>query len=161
MTETVLHVIGHVGTDVDHRKVGEGTDLSTFRLATTPRRWDRAQRAYVDGTTTWFTVQCWRSLAAHVRDSIRRGDPVLVIGRLKTEEWTKDDVRNSRIVLEATSVGHDLTRGVSAFRKAPRPVEVGSDDAREVRQALEEIERVEPVGYDDVGDAGESLAAVS
>jgi len=161
MTETVLHVVGHVGTDVDHRKVGEGTDLSTFRLATTPRRWDRTQRAYVDGTTTWFTVQCWRSLAAHVRDSIRRGDPVLVIGRLKTEEWTKDDVRNSRIVLEATNVGHDLTRGVSAFRKAPRPVESATDDAREVRQALEEVERVEPVGYDDDSDAGEGLAAVS
>ena len=78
MLETVLHVVGHVGTDVDHRKVGESTDLCTFRLATTPRRWDRDQRAYVDGTTTWFTVQCWRQLAVHVRDSVRRGDPVVV-----------------------------------------------------------------------------------
>lgn len=152
MTETVLHVIGHVGTDVDHRRVGEGTDLSTFRLATTPRRWDRNQRAYVDGTTTWFTVQCWRALAVHVRDSIRRGDPVVVIGRLKTEEWTKDDVRNSRIVLEATSVGHDLSRGVSAFRKAPRHVEAASDGAAEVREALDEIERIQPSTYDETDE---------
>ena len=115
MLETVMHIVGHVGTDVDHRKVGESTDLSTFRLATTPRRWDRDQRAYVDGTTTWITVQCWRQLALHVRDSVRRGDPVVVVGRLKTEEWTKDEVRNSRCILEATSVGHDLMRGVSAF----------------------------------------------
>ena len=149
MTETVLHVVGHVGTDVDHRKVGEGTDLSTFRLATTPRRWDRSQRSYVDGTTTWLTVQCWRQLATHVRDSVRRGDPVVVIGRLKTEEWTRDDVRNSRIVLEATAVGHDLSRGVSSFRKAPRPTETPADDLTAVREALEDIERVEPTAYDD------------
>ncbi len=160
MSETVLHVVGHVGTDVDHRKVGESTDLSTFRLATTPRRWDRNQRAYVDGTTTWFTVQCWRQLAVHVRDSIRRGDPVVVIGRLKTEEWTKDEVRNSRIVLEATSVGHDLARGVSSFRKVSRQVEATNDDAAEVREALEDIERAAPSAYD-TEEAQPDLAAAS
>jgi single-strand DNA-binding protein len=160
MTETVLHVVGHVGTDVDHRKVGEGTDLSTFRLATTPRRWDRQKGGYVDGTTTWFTVQCWRALAAHVRDSIRRGDPVLVVGRLKTEEWTKDETRNSRIVLVATAVGHDLSRGVSSFRKAPRPSESPTDEPVGVREALEEIERAESVSYE-AGEQTGDLAAAS
>jgi single-strand DNA-binding protein len=148
MAETVLHVVGHVGTDVDHRKVGDSTDLCTFRLATTPRRWDRDQRAYVDGTTTWFTVQCWRQLAVHVRDSIRRGDPVVVVGRLKTEEWTKDEVRNSRMYLEASAVGHDLTRGTSTFVKAPRRIDMVTDDAAEVREALEDIERYEPSPFE-------------
>jgi len=122
MSDTILHIIGHVGTDVDHRRVGAGTDLSTFRLASTPRRWDKTKRQYVDGATNWLTVQCWRDLALHVRDSLRRGDPVVVVGRLKTEEWTsKDDVRQSRFVLDATTVGHDLSRGVSEFRKHSRP----------------------------------------
>src|SRR5262245_3263551 len=161
MTETVLHVIGHVGTDVDHRRIGEGTDLSTFRLATTPRRWDRRQGAYVDGTTTWFTVQCWRQLAAHVRDSIRRGDPVIVIGKLKTEEWTKDEIRNSRIVLEASTVGHDLSRGVGSFRKAARPMDVAADDAAEVREAIEDIERVESSSYGPSQEEASGLAAAS
>ncbi len=141
MTETVLHMLGHVGTDVDHRKVGAGIDLSTFRLASTPRRWDRAQRGYVDGTTSWITVQCWRSLAAHVRDSVRRGDPVIVVGRLKTEQWTKDDVRNTRFVLEATAVGHDLSRGTSSFVKAPRQAEPVSDESQDAIAALRDIER--------------------
>jgi single-strand DNA-binding protein len=160
MTETVLTVVGHVGTDVDHRKVGESTDLSTFRLATTPRRFDRDQKAYVDGTTTWFTVQCWRQLAVHVRDSIRRGDPVVVVGRLKTEEWTKDDVRHTRQYLEATSVGHDLSRGVSTFTKAPRRAETQAADATEVREALEDIERIAPSAYGE--ESGQpDLAAAS
>jgi single-strand DNA-binding protein len=141
MTETVLHMLGHVGTDVDHRKVGEGIDLSTFRLASTPRRWDKGQRGYVDGATNWITVQCWRSLAAHVRDSVRRGDPVIVVGRLKTEEWTKDEVRNTRFVLEATAVGHDLTRGTSSFVKAVRQAGPVTDESADALAAVQEIER--------------------
>ncbi len=150
MTDTILHMMGHVGTDVDYRRVGSGTDLSTFRLAATPRRWDRAQRQYVDGTTNWITVQCWRALAVHVRDSIRRGDPVVVVGKLKTEQWTKDDVQNSRFVLEATSVGHDLARGVSRFRKAPRAVPTADDGTNEATAAVAEIEDATPsTGSDD------------
>ncbi len=150
MTDTILHMVGHVGTDVDHRRIGSGTDLSTFRLAATPRRWDRAQRQYVDGTTNWITVQCGRALAVHVRDSIRRGDPVVVVGRLKTEQWTKEEVQNSRFILEATSVGHDLARGVSRFRKTPRPVATVADaDASEARAAVKEIEDVAAAAYVD------------
>jgi single-strand DNA-binding protein len=62
-------------------------------------------------------------LALHVRDAVRRGDPLVVIGKLKTEEWTKDDARYSRMVLEALAVGHDLNRGVSLFRKTTRQAE--------------------------------------
>lgn len=149
MTDTVIHIIGHVGTDIDYRRVGNGTDLSTFRLASTPRRFDRGQRQYVDGTTTWISVQCWRSLAVHVRDSIRRGDPVLVIGKLKTEEWTKEGVRNSRFILEAVAVGHDLTRGVSTFRKMAREVEPAVDDNHGALEAIQDVEGAEAVSYDE------------
>lgn len=143
MTDTVIHMVGHVGTDVDYRKVGNGTHLSTFRLATTPRRWDRAAGQYVDGTTTWITVQCWRALAEHVRDSLRRGDPVIAAGKLKTEEWTKDGVRNSRFILEGTTVGHDLSRGVSSFRKVVRQPDNPAYDRAGGHDAPQEIEGVE------------------
>jgi single-strand DNA-binding protein len=136
MTDTVIHMLGHAGTDVEHRQVGNGTDLSTFRLASTPRRFDRGANQFIDGTTTWITVQCWRSLAAHVRDSVRRGDPLIVVGKLKTEEWTKDDARHTRMVLEATAVGHDLSRGVSAFSKVHRVAEARSADAEPPAAAM-------------------------
>ncbi|MBA2561090.1 MAG: single-stranded DNA-binding protein [Propionibacteriales bacterium] len=161
MTDTVIHIIGHVGTDVDYRRVGSGTDLSTFRVASTPRRWDRGQRGYVDGTTTWLSVQCWRSLALHVRDSVRRGDPIVVVGKLKTEEWTKDGVRNSRFILDAISVGHDLNRGVSSFRKMAKPVETPADDSRDARDALQEIEDAEAVPYDERDDVAPALREAS
>ncbi|MBA3265356.1 MAG: single-stranded DNA-binding protein [Nocardioidaceae bacterium] len=149
MSETAISMIGHVGTDVDYRKVGSGTDLSTFRFATTPRRWDRNQRQYVDGTTSWISVQCWRALAVHVKDSVRRGDPVIVVGKLKTEEWTKDGVRNSRFVLEAVSMGHDLNRGISTFHKVARQVEAPVDEVLAATEALQEIEAADAIGAGD------------
>ncbi len=133
MNETMLYLIGHVGTDVDHRRVGNGTDLARFRLASTPRRFDKHQGTFVDGNTNWMSVQCWRSLAVHVSESIRRGDPVIVVGKLKTEEWEKDGQRNSRFVLEASAVGHDLSRGVSTFTKASRSEPAGDEAAEAIR----------------------------
>ncbi len=142
MTETFIHVVGHVGSDVDHRELGSGTHLSTFRLATTPRYWDRTQRAYVDGTTNWLSVQCWRWLALHVHTSVSRGDPVIVIGKLKTQEWEKEGVRSSRFILEATAVGHDLSRGVSVFTKMARTPEPVSDHTQAALEAAREVEQV-------------------
>lgn len=156
MSETVIHVVGHVGTDVDHRELGNGTHLSRFRLATTPRYWDRAQRAYVDGTTNWLSVECWRSLALHVSRSLSRGDPVVVIGKLRTQEWEKDGVRSSRLVVEATAVGHDLSRGVSAFTKVSRMAEPQSDQTPAAVDAAREGElAVGPVGAAPGGAAPE------
>ena len=43
--------------------------------------------------TSWFSVTCWRTLADHVRDSVRKGDPVLVHGRLRTDVWEREDGR--------------------------------------------------------------------
>lgn len=140
MTETVMHIIGYVGTDIDHRTVSSGVDLSTFRLASTPRRFDRQQQRYVDHTTNWFSVQCWRSLAAHVADSVRCGDPVIVIGKLRTNEWQRDDGgKTSRFVVEATAVGHDLSRGSAIFTKSARPEPVEeADPGVEAVRAIEE-----------------------
>ncbi len=123
MTETVIHVVGNIGTDIVLREVGAGTQRSTFRLATTPRRWDRVRQAFVDGTTNWLTVQCWRSLAVHTHTSLSRGDPVIVVGKLRTEERMAEGRRTSRLILEAIAVGHDLTRGVSVFTRVSRPVD--------------------------------------
>lgn len=137
MNETMMYLIGHVGTDIDHRRVSNGSDVAKFRLAATPRYFDKRLGIFVDDNTNWITVQCWRSLAVHVSESIRRGDPVIVVGKLRTEEWVKDGQRNSRFILEASAVGHDLTRGVSSFTKASH-----SEPARdEATEAIRDLER--------------------
>jgi single-strand DNA-binding protein len=54
---------------------------------------------------------------------VGKGDPVIVVGRLRTTRWTDNQgVDQERMIIEATSIGHDLTRGTAVFRKAIRPV---------------------------------------
>lgn len=115
-----IHVTiqGRVGGEIQHKVVNGSTSLASFRVAATPRQFDRAKEAWVDRPTTWFTVECWRSLAQNVATSLDRGDPVIVTGRLRTTEWEEEGEPRSRTVLEAYSVGHDLSRGTSVFTKS-------------------------------------------
>ena len=72
-----------------------------------------------------------------------------MVGRLKTEEWTKDDVRQSRFFIDATTVGHDLSRGISTFRKVARQAEQPSDEAAEAVKAIQQIEDAETLADSD------------
>ena len=113
--EAQVHITGYAGTEVEAR--GNG-NVSAFRLACTPRI--RTKGGWSDGNTTWIEVACFRTLAQHVAASVRKGDPVLVVGKLRTNVWEKDGQTHERLVLEADTVGHDLNRGTSAFRRPPR-----------------------------------------
>jgi single-strand DNA-binding protein len=115
--EALVQMTGHVGTEVDIR--GNGS-VTAFRLACTPRVRGKGGE-FSDGNTTWIDVTCFRSLAAHVAASVRKGDPVIVIGKLRTSVWTKDGQTRERLGLEAETVGHDLSRGTAIFRRSVRP----------------------------------------
>jgi single-strand DNA-binding protein len=117
--EAFLTVSGYVGGEVEVRRTQQtNTARATFRLGCTPRV--HRQGNWTDDPTTWLTVVCWRSLAEHVAASLAKGDPVVVVGRVRTQAWTDDDGNHERMVIEASTVGHDLTRGTSSFQKAPR-----------------------------------------
>ena len=99
---------------------GNGTPYTSFRLATTPRRYDNRQGGFVDGRTEWLTVKAFRDAAFTIAVSIRKGQPVIAHGRLLTEEWTGQDGTRTGLVLEAVAVGHDLTRGRADFVRSVR-----------------------------------------
>ena len=116
-----IWMTGNVGSEVEFRQVRDDLAFASFRLACTPRT--RKAGDWVDGETTWIAVSCSRSMADHVKSSIGKGDPVIVVGRLRTTRWTDTQgVDQERMIIEATSIGHDLSRGTSVFRKAIRPV---------------------------------------
>ncbi|WP_165949153.1 single-stranded DNA-binding protein [Kribbella turkmenica] len=121
--ETYVTVQGWVGSEPDFKEVGGNTPRATFRIGSTPRQFDRNTGLYVDKPTTWFNVECWRVLAQNAFESVHVGQPVIVTGRLRTHEWTDEAGESrSRVVLEAFSLGHDLTRGTATFTKtAARP----------------------------------------
>jgi single-strand DNA-binding protein len=65
-----------------------------------------------------------------VRDSVRKGEPVIVHGRLRTDVWEREDGQSSiTYVVEATYVGHDLTRGTASFDRSVRPERAEEDES--------------------------------
>ncbi|MEV7602751.1 single-stranded DNA-binding protein [Kitasatospora sp. NPDC089797] len=118
MSETHVTVLGNVVTEVSYGETAGGVPMANFQLGCTERRYDREHERWVDGETQWLRVTAWRALAVNLIGSLAKGDPVVVTGRLRVREWTEGEVKRSRAEINARSVGHDLTRGTSAFRWA-------------------------------------------
>jgi single-strand DNA-binding protein len=90
--------------------------VANFKVASTARRFDRDTGKWIDGNSLRVRVNCWRRLAEGVASSLMVGDPVVVVGRLYTRDWT-DEHQQHRLMyeLEAVAVGHDLSRGRGKF----------------------------------------------
>lgn len=115
--ELLVTVTGWVATDPRHRVGRTGTPYTTFRLASTPRHRSRETGEWVDGRTEWITVKAWHAQAFMIAASVRRRDPVVVHGRLRTAEWTSDEGPRQDLELEVVAMGHDLTYGRSVFAR--------------------------------------------
>lgn len=133
-----LHVTmrGRSGTSVDFAQLPSGARTSRFRLAVTQRGKDEAG-VWHDLETTWYTVKAWNQLAENCARSVFKGHPVIVSGRLKVNQWENSETgaRGTELVIVASSIGHDLTHGLTRFFKlrdetpqAPAPGTQPSDD---------------------------------
>jgi single-strand DNA-binding protein len=165
--ETSLVIVGNVLTAPEWRRTAKGTLVTHFRVASTARRLDRETGRWVDGDSLRVRVTCWRRLAEGVGASIALGDPVVVVGRLFTRDWTDAD-GNARTSyeMEAMAVGHDLARGKAKFfRNRPTGVDMTAGDSEAdgfVRgEAAEPVPDEEvPAGYGDgVPDTDEPTLA--
>jgi single-strand DNA-binding protein len=117
MSDT-LTLIGLVATQPNHLVTGDGLSITTFRLASNQRRYDRAQQKWVDGTTNWYTVATFRQLATNVVASVHKGQRVVVTGRLKVRDWSTDEKKGTSIELDAEALGHDLSWGTATFTRS-------------------------------------------
>jgi single-strand DNA-binding protein len=120
--EAFATVAGFATADPTLRLTQGGAEVTHLRVACTPRRIDRGTGEWKDGDTSYFSVTCWRKLAVAVKASIRKGDPVLVRGRLRTRTWQKEERTVTEIEIDADAMGHDLTLGWSVFQRDRRAI---------------------------------------
>lgn len=114
MTDTIA-LTGLVATTPRHIVTSEGLTITSFRLASNQRRFDRGQNTWVDGDTNWYTVTAFRQLGTHVATSIEKGQRVIVIGRVRIRDWESGEKSGTTIEIDAESIGHDLTWGRATF----------------------------------------------
>lgn len=117
---TTITITGLTATDPRHLITSEGVAISSFRFASTDRRYNRATDKWEDGDTTWFTVSAFRGLAENVKASVKKGERLIITGRLRIRDWETDDRKGTDVEIEADAIGHDLTWGTTQFVKNPR-----------------------------------------
>ena len=124
MSENIA-VAGLVATTPRHLVTQDGLPITSFRLASSHRKFDREQNKWVDGETNWFTVTVFRQLAINASTSISKGERILATGKLRVRDWDNGERAGTSVEIEADHLGHDLFWGTSSFNRTV----LVSDDA--------------------------------
>ncbi|GAA2206451.1 hypothetical protein GCM10009850_019090 [Nonomuraea monospora] len=139
MNDIYITLTGNVAAEPRQYSFDEGIKVTSLRVLTTHRYFDKRTGQWVDGEKVCFTVRCWRALGENVAASIRAGHPVVVSGKLRIREFGADGDRRFMPEIEASAVGHDLRWGTGAFTKPERG---GSGSvSKEMRERLDEETR--------------------
>jgi len=117
MTDNIT-LTGLVATSPRHIVTSEGLAITSFRLASNQRRFDRGQNSWVDGDTNWYTITAFRQLGTHVASSVEKGQRVIVSGRVRIREWESAEKNGTTIEIDAEAIGHDLNWGRATFTRS-------------------------------------------
>jgi single-strand DNA-binding protein len=158
-----IDLAGFVASEPSFKRLPTGTSTAKLRVAYTERRLNRETGEWGDGPTSFVTVLCWRTLADNVAVCLRKGEPVLVRGRLRVREYEgKDGSRGTETEVDASSIGHDLSRGVAHFsrtRRAPGETAAESAETPATAQSQDGEEQDRPDGDGPAaGTAGDEAA---
>lgn len=102
-------IVGNLVDDPDLRYTPDGTAVATIRVASSRSVYNPQTGQREDRDTLFLTISCWKSLGENVAASLRKGQRVVVSGRLTERSWeTREGDRRSRIEMTAEAVGPDL-----------------------------------------------------
>lgn len=118
--ETVITVVGNLVDDPELRFTPAGAAVAKFRIASTPRVFDRQTNEWKDGETLFLTCSVWRQAAENVAESLTRGMRVIVQGRLKQRSYEdREQVKRTVYELDVDEVGPSLARATAKVEKNP------------------------------------------
>ncbi|MBT1164249.1 single-stranded DNA-binding protein [Bifidobacterium felsineum] len=118
--QATVTITGFVATDPILKETPNFSVLN-FRVGSNRSRLDMSTGEWKDLGSCWIPVKAFRALAVNTHKSIRKGDKLIVLGTLTTEQWkTEQGETRSRMVLEASNIGHDFNYATTTLTKVPR-----------------------------------------
>jgi single-strand DNA-binding protein len=131
MTDNIT-LTGLVATVPRVITTSEGLAITSFRLASSQRRFDKSTEKWMDGETNWYTITTFRQLATNAAVSVKKGERIVVTGKLRIRDWQAGEKSGTNVDVEAESLGHDLSWGTAAFsRSAGNPTQTADPQANE------------------------------
>jgi single-strand DNA-binding protein len=141
--EPNVSMTGNLVSDPTRRVTSSGVVVTHIRVASTGRRFDKGRNEWVNTDPVYLSVSCWRQLGDNVAQTLKKGDSVIVTGRVTMREY--DDAnggpRRQSYDVEAVAVGPDLGRYVCLLARPTRELAevttMPTDGATAVVQATE------------------------
>lgn len=119
--DTIITLVGNLVEDPTLRFTNSGQAVTSFRMASTPRFFDRQSNEWKDGEALFLTCNVWRQTAENVAESLQRGMRVIVQGRLKQRSYeTKEGEKRTVFEVEVDEVGPSLRSATAKVTKAQR-----------------------------------------
>src|SRR3954451_10834565 len=120
--ETVITVVGNLTDDPELRFLPNGTGMTKFTVASTPRTLDRESGKWKDGDPLFLLCTAWRDLAEHIAESLAKGTRVIVQGRLRLSRWEDKESGDKRSAygLHVDEVGPSLRFAQAKVTKMSR-----------------------------------------
>ena len=78
-------LIGNLGADPELRYTQSGTQVASFRMATT-ERW-KGQDGQTQEQTEWHRIVVWGKLAEICGQYLHKGSRVYIEGKIQTRKW--------------------------------------------------------------------------
>lgn len=165
MAEVIVTVTGNVGAEPTLNTGPSGVLWTHFSVASTRRVRD-AEGRWSDGDTTWYKVRVYRDQARNVVESLHRGTPVIVTGRLTVEDYqisrkvmaangTEVEVMETRrtLAIDNPTIGIDLRRGTATYIKRVHDVEEwgAATPAQGIARVAAAVSEIDSNTCDDVG----------
>ena len=126
--ETVITLVGNLVDDPELRFTPSGAAVAKFRLASTPRTYDRQSGEWKDGESLFLTCNVWRQAAENVAESLQRGMRVIVQGRLRQRSYeTREGEKRTVFEVEVDEVGPSLKSATARVNKTARGSGGGSN----------------------------------
>ncbi|GGO88728.1 hypothetical protein GCM10011584_16430 [Nocardioides phosphati] len=119
--ETVITVVGNLVDDPELRFTPSGAAVANFRIASTPRTFDRQSNEWKDGDALFLSCSVWRQAAENVAESLQRGMRVVVQGRLKSRTYEdREGQKRTVFEIEVEEVGPSLKYATAKVSRATR-----------------------------------------
>jgi single-strand DNA-binding protein len=163
--EANIDLSGNVATQPSFGLTRTGVPKLSLRVAWTPRRLDRETGEWVSEDTSFATVTVYRKAAENGRTCLRKGDAILLRGRVSVRTFEdRNGLQRTNVDIDATSIGPDLSRGFATFQRVRPPTEPtaaefqaaadGPGDAAADDAALARLMADAESGGDTAGDLG-------
>jgi single-strand DNA-binding protein len=119
--DTVITIVGNLVEDPNLRFTTSGQAVASFRIASTPRFFDRQSGEWKDGEALFLTCNVWRQAAENCAETLTRGMRVIVQGRLKQRSYeTQQGEKRTVFEVEVDEVGPSLRNATAKVNKTQR-----------------------------------------